>query len=155
MKHEITKLPDMKVLFIRKTGSYGKVAAEAWGALMKFADSRHLMSKKTKLIGISHDDPGITPEHKFRYDACITIGKEVKAEGASALRTIKGGTYAVFLHKGPHERLRETYGEIFSVWLPSSGETLRETPPFEVYLNRDCSRTKPENLRTEIYVPLK
>jgi AraC family transcriptional regulator len=39
-------------------------------------------------------------------------------------------------------------------WYPESGEKLRDLPCFDVYLNRDPRRTKPENLRTEIYVPV-
>jgi AraC family transcriptional regulator len=47
---------------VRRTGPYGTAAAGAWEALMKFAYSRRLMTKETLLIGISHDDPSITPE---------------------------------------------------------------------------------------------
>ncbi|MEZ8051404.1 GyrI-like domain-containing protein [Vibrio sp. 1F169] len=35
------------------------------------------------------------------------------------------------------------------------GFELRDQPCFEVYLNRDPRRTKPENLKTEIYIPIK
>jgi DNA gyrase inhibitor GyrI len=63
--------------------------------------------------------------------------------------------YAAFLHVGPYENLGETYRAIFAGWLPASGEELRDAPCYEVYLNRDPRRTKPENLRTEIHVPLR
>jgi AraC family transcriptional regulator len=39
-------------------------------------------------------------------------------------------------------------------WVVSEGVGLRDAPLFEKYLNRDPRRTKPENLRTEIYVPI-
>lgn len=155
VKPEIRNMPERKVLFVRKTGAYEKAAAEAWPALMKFAYSRRLMTKNTCGIGISHDDPDITPSEKIRYDACITIDGDVKPEGDVGVQTLKGGRYAVFLHKGPYEKFKDTYREIFSKWLPESGEELRDAPCFEVYLNRDPRRTKPENLRTEIYVPIK
>lgn len=147
-------MPEQKVLFVRKTGRYDKAAAEAWPTLMRFAYSRKLIGKNTKGIGISHDNPDITPEEKIRYDACITINKDIKPEGEVGLQTISGGRCAVFLHKGPYDKLGETYNAIFSQWLPASGETLREAPCFEEYLNRDPRRTKPENLRTEIYIPI-
>lgn len=154
MQPEIRTMPEQRVLFVRKTGRYDKAAAEAWSTLMGFAYSRRLMGKNTKGIGISHDSPDITPEEKIRYDACITIDKDIKPEGEAGVQTISGGRYAVFLHKGPYERFGETYNAIFSQWLPSSGETLRDAPCFEVYLNRDPRRTKPENLRTEICIPI-
>ena len=33
--------------------------------------------------------------------------------------------------------------------------TIDDKPAFEKYYNRDPRRTKPENLRTEIYIPIK
>ncbi len=154
VKPEIRSMPEQKVLFVRRTGKYEKAASEAWSALMKFAYSRKLMTKNTCGIGISHDDPNITPEEKIRYDACITIDRVVKPEGDVGIQTIAGGRYAMFLHRGAYERFEDTYRAIFSKWLPESGERLRDCPCFEVYLNRDPRRTKPENLKTEIYVPI-
>jgi AraC family transcriptional regulator len=154
MKPEIRTIPEQKVLFVRKTGPYAKAASVAWSALMKFAYSHRLMSKDTKGIGISHDNPDITPEDKIRYDACITFQGAVKPEGEVGMQKIGGGKYAVFLHSGPYEKLGETYNAIFSQWLPEAGEKLREAPCFEVYLNRDPRRTKPEKLRTEICIPI-
>jgi len=151
---DIRKFPETRVLFARRTGHYGAAAAGAWETLMKFAYSRRLMTKDTLLIGISHDDPSVTPEESIRYDACITFTGDVKPEGEVGVKTIAGGRYAVFLHKGPYEGFAQTYRSIFSRWLPESGEKLRDAPCFELYLNRDPRRTKPENLRTEIWVPV-
>jgi AraC family transcriptional regulator len=151
---EIRILSEEKVLFVRKTGRYDQAAATAWGALMKFAYSRRLMNTDTKVIGISHDSPDITPEEKIRYDACITVTGSVKPDGEVGIQTIAGGRYAVFLHQGPYESFNSTYDYIMAQWYPESGEKLRDLPCFDVYLNRDPRRTKPENLRTEIYVPI-
>lgn len=154
MQPEIRNMPEQKVLFVRKTGRYDKAASEAWAILMGFAYSRRLMKKETKSIGISHDCPNITPEDKIRYDACIMINKDIKPEGEVGIQTISGGKYAMFLHKGSYDKLGEIYNVIFSQWLPESDKKLRDIPFFEIYLNRDPRRTKAENLRTEIYVPI-
>lgn len=154
MKPEIRDLPEQKVLFVRKTGRYDKAAAEAWGVLMKFTYSRGLMNYASAGIGICHDDPAITPEEKIRYDACIALKKDVEPEGEVGVQKIAGGRYAVFLHKGPFDKLAQTYNAIFSGWLPESKVKLRNVPCFEIYLNRDPRRTKPENLRTEVCIPI-
>ncbi len=151
---EIRTVPERTVLYVRKTGSYSTAAAGAWEALCRYAYSHKLVNKNSTMIGISHDDPDITEADKLRYEACITVDKPVKPDGEIGVRTIEGGTYAVFMHKGPYDRLGETYRAIYSRWLPESGEKLRDLPCHEVYLNRDPRRTKPENLRTEIFVPL-
>jgi len=154
MMVELRTLPEQKVLFVRKTGRYDKAAAEAWGALMSFAYSRRIMSKETRAIGISHDSPEITPEEKIRYDACVTFNGNMKPAGEVGIQTIAGGRYAVFLHKGPYSTLNKTYDYIMATWYPQSGKKLRDLPCFELYLNRDPRRTKPENLKTEIYMPI-
>ena len=154
IQSEIRNFPEQKVLFVRKTGRYDNAAGEAWATLMKFVYSHRLMKKDTKAIGISHDSPDITPEDKIRYDACITIDKDVKPEGEVGIQTISEGRYAIFLHKGSYNKFDETYNAIFSRWLPASGKKLRDALCFEIYLNRDPRRTKPENLRTEICVPI-
>lgn len=56
--------------------------------------------------------------------------------------------------KGAYEWLNDSYRSIFAAWLPASGSVLRNAPCFEKYLNRDPRRTKPENLRTEIWLPV-
>jgi AraC family transcriptional regulator len=154
MNFEILKISAQKVLFVKKIGVYTEAANLAWPVLMKFAYSHKLMQKDTKLIGISYDDPNITDATKLRYDACITISKDIEVSGEIGIQTIEGGYYAVFLHKGAYDKLGETYNAIFNSWLLESKNKLRNAPCFDVYLNRDSRRTKPENLRTEIYVPI-
>ncbi len=154
MEPEIRTLPEQSVLFVRKTGPYAKTAAEAWGALMKFAYSRRIIGRDTKAIGISHDSPDITPEDKIRYDACLTFKGTIRPEGDVGIQTIAGGRYAVFLHEGPYRNFSKTYDAIMALWYPASGEKFRDLPCFDIYLNRDPQRTKPENLRTEIHVPI-
>ncbi|ABQ27658.1 transcriptional regulator, AraC family [Geotalea uraniireducens Rf4] len=154
MKPEMREFSKTKVLFVRRTGAYGEAATAAWEALMGFAYKNRLMTGETLMVGIGHDDPAITAEEKIRYDACVTFSGDVKPEGEVGIQTIAGGRYAVFLHKGAYTGLPEIYRNIFAGWLATSGCTLRDQPCFEVYLNRDPRRTKPENLRTEIWVPV-
>lgn len=153
MKPEIRYLEDQKVLFVRRTGPYHIAAAEAWKTLMKHAFWRMFLSRDTKIIGISHDDPEVTEESKLRYDACITVKGDVKPKGELGVQTLPGGKYAVFLHKGPYDQINATYDQIFSSWLPQSPFHLRDTPCYEMYL-KDPRRTMPENLETQIYVPI-
>lgn len=145
--------PDKKVVFVRKTGPYQKAAGEAWGALCRFAGPHGLMGPGVEFIGIGYDDPSITAEDKLRYEACMTVDREVKPEGEVGVQTLKGGRFAKFLHKGPYDRLSETYHQIYAQWLPACGAKLRDVPGFELYLD-DCAKVRPDDLRTEIYVPV-
>jgi AraC family transcriptional regulator len=153
MKPEIKTIAPLSVIFVRRTGPYHQAAGEAFGVLCQFAGVRGLLGPNARTIGISHDDPRVTESSKFRYDACVTIDHDVKTEGEIAQKSIAGGKYAVFLHEGPYESFGKTYDQIYQGWLPGSGEQLRDEPCFEVYLNHP-SETKPEALRTEIWIPL-
>ena len=153
MQPEIRTRPDKTILYVRRTGNYNKTATEAWSALCEFAGPRGLLGRNTECLGIGHEDPAITAEDKLRYDACITVDGDVKPEGEVGKTILQGGLYAVFMHKGPYNRLNDTYQAIYKDWMPSSRMKLRDCACFELYLD-DVHRTKPENLRTEIWVPV-
>ena len=66
---------------------------------------------------------------------------------------LKGGTYAIFLHKGAAAKGRETFQYIFGTWLPNSGFILDKRPHFEIlgakYKNDDPSSEE------EVWIPVK
>jgi AraC family transcriptional regulator len=153
LKPEIRTRQETRCVFVRRTGRYEESAAGAWSAVCGFAFPRGLVAEGAQMIGISHDDPQITAEDKLRYDACISVGSDVTPEGEVGVTTIAGGKYAVFTHAGSYQGLADTYREIYSTWLPSSGVELRDAPCLEVYFNSP-DRVKPEELRTEICIPI-
>jgi AraC family transcriptional regulator len=104
-------------------------------------------------VGIPHDDPDVTEGAKIRYDACVTVDARFRPEGEVGAAEVAGGEYAVATHRGPYERLGETYRRLYGDWLPASGREARAAPPFEVFRNSP-NDTAPEALLTDIYVPL-
>ncbi len=154
MKVEMRTLKTKNVLRVRKRGDYTHSAAEAWGALMPFMYGNRLMGGDIERFGVSHDDPSVTEPDNIRYDACVTCDQKVALEGEVCWDKVEGGLYAVFMHKGAYENLGDTYQQIFQHWLPESGYQLKESPLFDKYLNRDPRKTKPENLKTEIHIPV-
>lgn len=160
LEPKIMELEPVEVLCVRRTGPYEKAAAEAAEVLYRFVYTqkikykKNLMGKEAQTFGIGHDDPKVTEASKIRCDICVSYDdKTVKPEGEIVVKTIEGGKYAMFLHKGSYANLKVTFEQIAD-WIVTSGVTLRDLPMVEKYLNRDPRRTKPENLKTEIYVPL-
>ena len=149
---EIKTLPPQRVVFLRHTGPYDGVHA-AWSKLCGWAGPRGLLGPGARFIGISYDDPQITPPEKLRYDAAITLSRPVQPEGEFGVTEIAGGEYATFLHKGPYETMSRSYQLLLGAWLPKSNRELRDAPCFELYLNSP-QFTKPEDLETLIHVPL-
>ena len=71
-----------------------------------------------------------------------------------AAKTLHGGKYAVFTHRGTLANLFKTYQYIFGTWLPSSKEILDNREDFEVYEHKVVSFDDPDN-EVKIYVPVK
>jgi AraC family transcriptional regulator len=149
---EIKTLSPQTILFLRHVGPYDQVGA-TWGRLAMWAGMRGLIGPASRFLGISWDDPEITPPDKLRYDAAITLAGPIQPEGEFGVTELAGGEYATLLHKGPYENLSTTYRLIFGAWLPGSGRELRDAPCFEVYLNSPQS-ARPEELLTVIHVPI-
>jgi len=152
LKPTIREINPIPVIYIRSIGSYNNVGP-SWDRLMEFMKAKKLFSFGMDFIGVSYDDPTVTEPDKLRYDACVTVKKAVKPEGEVGYQELAGGLYAIFRHKGPYENLSQTYDSIYLHWLPGSGHELRDAPPLEFYLNDPC-KTRPENLKTDIYVPV-
>jgi AraC family transcriptional regulator len=154
MNVRITTLTPMKVAFLRHVGPYeDEGLGRTWDRLLFWAGQRGLLGPRTKLLGIDHDNPHVTPPDKLRYDACVATDKPVEPEGDVGTQDIPGGEYAVVTHKGPYETLPETYARLYGEWLPQSGREPAEAPGFQHY-RTTLRETAPQDLVTDIYVPL-
>jgi AraC family transcriptional regulator len=142
----------IRVAFVRHVGPYRECGA-AWERICKFAAEQGWFSRDIRSIGIGHDFPDVTESDKIRYDACLTVDDQFKPTGEIGVQEIPGGLHAVVTHRGPYEKLEETYHLLFREWVPTCGHQLRSFPCFEVYQN-DPAKTRPEDLVTDIYVPL-
>ena len=152
MHIETRTIDPIRVAYIRNIGPYTG-AGKAWERLTAWAGPAGLLGPDTLCIGIGHDDPRTTPEAELRYDACVPAPEGIEGNGEVAIQTIAGGEYAVALHEGSYDGLAAAYGELCGNWLAGSGRTHRAEPLFEIYLNM-AHDTAPEDLRTEIWLPL-
>jgi len=122
MNVRIETLKPMKVAFLRHVGPYDdEGVGRIWQKLCAWAAQHGLLGGGAKLIGISHDNPHVTPAEKLRYDACIATDQPFEPEGDIGTRVIPGGEYAVTTHRGPYEKLPETYALLYGDWMPKSG----------------------------------
>jgi AraC family transcriptional regulator len=119
----------MRVVFLRHVGPYGEVGP-VWESLMDWCGEHDLLGPDFLAFGLSYDDPAVTEASRLRYDACVSVSDDVEVEPPFALQEVPGGEFAVVLHEEP-----------------------RTDPCMECYLN-DPNITPPEDLLTEIWVPL-
>lgn len=67
--------------------------------------------------------------------------------------TLKGGLYAVFVHKGPASEFQKTFQFIFGQWLPNSEYELDTRAHFE--LLGDKYENNSPNSEEEVWIPIK
>jgi AraC family transcriptional regulator len=156
---EIRLLPDQQVLYARGWGlidqTYHKAADQAFMTLMTYLHEHNLWDIMTVCVGITPDDADVVPHDRCRFDAGVILkqGAHVQPAAEVALQVLPGGRWAVFQHKGTYDTLWQSWNTAYRDWLPRSGETPRDVPPVEVYLNNG-KKTPPDELRTEILIPI-
>lgn len=153
MEVQIKELPSRHVAFLRHVGPYDQVGT-AWERLCDWAARNDHFGKDTLIFGASYDDPDVTPADKLRYEACLTVEASVQGEGDISTREEAGGTFATTIHEGPYQQLGETYAKLFGGWLAQSSHKPAQEACLEFYLN-DPETTEPDDLLTEICIPLK
>lgn len=101
-------------------------------------------------------------ETKISKDGNVTfselVGVEVDTfhdlpEGMEK-KTIPGGRYAVFTHKGPVDTLIKTYDYIWGSWALFTKETLDDREDFEIYDHRFLDAFHPDS-QIDICIPIK
>lgn len=149
---EIVRREECRVVFVRHVGPYDQ-AGTAWSRLAALAGSGGLMGPRSEFLGILHDDPEVTPPERLRYDAALVPPAGLSFYGTFGTTVLAAGDYAITRHRGPYSTLAETYARLCGGWLPSSGREPRAAPALESYRNNPQS-TPPEDLVTDIYIPL-
>ncbi len=156
LKPDIRDIDPKKLIYIRVTAKYGDAYKykNAWRELINYARDNELLSQDCEYLGLNYDNPDITNNDLCRFYACVTIKKDFKPGGKFGILNISGGKYSVFTLRGPYDGLYNLYDSIYNSWLPDSGFRLRNSIPFEKYLN-DPNKVLSNDLLTEIYLPIK
>ena len=90
---------------------------------------------------------------KLRTDVCVILPKPAEPRGEIGVKQLPGGKYAVYRYQGSYEHLKSVYDTVYSHLLPEGGYKPADSPGYEKYLNNPAN-TAPEELMTEIYVPV-
>lgn len=118
-------------------------------------DRKQLWPGVEVCLGICPDDPGLDPQQaRYMGGFILKEGTSVQSEGEVEVTTLPGGRWAVLTYVGLYEGLTQAWQDAYRNWLPTSGEELRDTPPYKVYLT-DPNKTPPAEYVTEIYIAVK
>jgi AraC family transcriptional regulator len=152
MHVDITDMPELRIATLRHIGPYNRIS-EAFARLGDIVRPAGLIGSETMMLAIYHDDPETTAQQDLRSDAAITVPADATIPEGLEEQRIHAGRYARTTHLGPYEHLADTWERFMGEWLPRSGNRFGQGVSFEVYRNTP-GQVPPEELRTDIYIPL-
>lgn len=138
MKIEVKQLPGWQVAYIRVMDGYKSAEIQpAFRRVVNWAQARELVEPDTVVLGVSLDNPDVTPADKCRYDACISVPPGTKPEGEVGIYDIPAGKYAVYRIEGTYANINAELGQAWNTlmgdWFPDSGYQPDDRPCFEIY----------------------
>jgi AraC family transcriptional regulator len=150
----IKELHPLHVAYVANLQGYSEAKiGEAWETLCQWAGARNLLGPNAVLVGMSFDNPDITPADRCRYFACIEVPEGTPTGRDVNSMDICGGKHAVFTFNGRKKDIKEVYRQLYGTWLPSSGYQPADRPSYEIY--RTTPGDKPDSVFTmDICVPI-
>jgi len=152
---EIVEFTETKVAVLEHRGAPELINDSVSTFIDWRTESRLSPVVSSATYGLAYDDPATTKPQDFRFDICGTISGDVpeNTQGVVA-KCIPAARCAQLRHHGAHEEMEEKVRYLYGVWLPASGEELRDFPCFFHYVNLFPYVAEHE-LVTDIYLPLK
>ena len=151
MKVITRKIKPMRVAYLRHIGPYAETR-QTWREVFARLSADRQIRRRSKFIGMGHDNPSITPAAELRYDACVTVDEGYAPKQPVGVQTIAGGDYAV-AKNCPVGKIRDAYLFLFGKWLARSSRELRPAPSFIVWVDT-CKAVASGKWRVDVYVPL-
>lgn len=153
MTSEVKEFPAMRLAAVRHSGAYMKIgpAFHELGRIAGMTGLFHLPG--ALMMGIYKDDPRTTPEDELRSAAGIPVPDDAAMPPGLVEERLPAGKYACFMHEGAYDTLGETWMKISTSALADAGYRRRQATAYEIYLN-DPSNAEPEDLRTQICIPI-
>jgi len=153
---EIKKLPKRKIAYIRVINSYKEGAViKAFEKLILWSKSKKCYSNGT-FFGMSLDDPLITPKHKYRYEACVTVPNTFKLDNNDRIQlmSLPQCKYATTKISGGINLVATAIHYMYNEWLINSTYEPEHTYGLEYFLDKKniCNW---DHFDLELYIPVK
>lgn len=132
---EIRSLPEQRLAYIRVYDSYSQFSkvGEAYYSLIEWYRSMGGRLENTTLIGMSQDDPEITPLKLCRYDWCLSVPTDWRADGEISMQTLPSCHVAAIHCLGDIGQEYKALQYLFRYWLPRSRYQPANLPGMEIY----------------------
>jgi AraC family transcriptional regulator len=130
---EIRDLPASTLAYIHITNSYsGLRVVQGYQRLMAWAE-RCLSGEAAQLVGMSQDDPDITPPAQCSYDIGLLLDHPVTGEGEVQVRAFPACRVAAVHAVGDINTVDQALQYLCRYWLPRSAYVPDNLPVMELY----------------------
>ena len=94
---KIKELPEVKLIFIRRTGAYGPENQQLMETFKAWLKENDLFNEATTILGIAQDNPETTVPENCRYDVGLVVSEFREFDDSRISKTvIQAGKYALF-----------------------------------------------------------
>jgi AraC family transcriptional regulator len=143
----VRPMPALHLVYVANLKGYSlKEICRAWNKLQHWSSAHGLLTPETLAVGISFDDPLITPLEKCRYYACLSAPPETRADSLVNVIDIPAHRCVVSHVVCDAEQIERIYHCLYRDWFPGSGFQPADYPCYEIY------RQTPENSPDGKYV---
>lgn len=122
MTYQIEEMSKSRIAYMRRVGPYGGGNYALMKKFKEWAKANGLFIASAVILGISQDNPAVTPPESCRYDVGIVIPEQFTTTDTDVdVAELSGGRYAVFTIDHTAEAIQKAWGEIF-VQLSAQGQ---------------------------------
>ena len=122
------------------------------GKLMQAAQSQNLFPAGA-IIGIYYNSPDEVRPEELEWEIGFPVSAQANALKPLEKKQWKYSPVATAMHKGAYEETGQTISKILE-WMQANGY-VQAGPVMEKYLTMPTPDTRPEDMRSEIWVPCK
>ncbi len=130
---QLKRMPALHLAYVPTWGYDLDSICRAWDKLRQWAAARELITPQSQVIGISFDDPFITPPGKCRYYACLTVTENAAPDHTVGMLDLPEGKYAVARVTCAANEIQLGYRYLYGAWFPDSGCQPDDRPSYEIY----------------------
>ena len=150
----VKKTTPMTVAFITVKGHFNQIPA-AFGRLYNWTSEKGYKALGPS-IAVYYDIPGQVPDDELRWELRSQISGDIAEsrpdKDGLGVKHLEATQVATVMHRGPYEKLEETY-KALTLWVEESGYEI-SGPPEEAYFN-DPTQTPSAEPLTEIRFPVR
>ncbi len=122
------------------------------GQLMK-AIQEQKIAPAGPMIGVYYNSPDMVKPEELEWEMGFPVSAKIKVQPPLEKKEWKSTLVVSAVHKGAYEETGKTYSKMFE-WMKENKLT-PAGPVLERALNMPTPDTKPEDLRTEVWIPCK